>query len=143
MKFYGMDLAPTSLQQQRIRVTAIKRQRIPLRVHFKLAPEIRTRMERLLFETQLTQSDIALNCNVAKSKVCTIARQIGFGPWMRKSERKSRAQSNRNREIIRLVRKGQTYREIAQRYGITKQRAQQIVKLCTDAISREECRRPR
>jgi transcriptional regulator with XRE-family HTH domain len=132
-KLYGMDLGSCPIPRQRIREIAERRQRTPLRVHSQPTAQARTRIERLLFETQFTQSEIALKCGVSQSRVCAIAREIGFGPRTRKSKRISRAQSReqeaRNRQIIRLVRKGQTYREVGECYGITPQRAQQIVRL--------------
>lgn len=97
----------------------------------KLSPKTTARIERLLNRTRLTQIAIAARCGVSPSVVSEIARAIGISPWTRKPERKprSRAQSARNREIIHLVATGRTYREIAEQYGISRQRAHQIVRL--------------
>jgi transcriptional regulator with XRE-family HTH domain len=132
-KFYGLDIGSRPIPRQKIRVVTEKRQRTPLRVPSKLAPETRVRVERLLFQTEFTQSEIAHKCGISQAKVGTIAREIGFAPRMRKSKRISRVQSReqkaRDRQIIQLIEKGKTYREVGQRYGITRQRAQQIVRL--------------
>jgi hypothetical protein len=106
-----------------------KRRHWVRRRHSNLSPETRTQIERLLFQTRLTQVQIGLKCGVAQSRVSTIAREIGFKPWTRKSKFVSGARKTRNREIIRLATMGKTYAEIGQRYGITRQRAQQIVRL--------------
>src|SRR5580700_10708439 len=96
----------------------------------KLPPVIRTSIEQLLTGTSLTQVTIAKRCGVSPTRVSGIARAIGISPWARKSKRKPRspAQRARDREISRLVTMGRTYREIAERYGISRQRAHQIVR---------------
>ena len=70
--------------------------------------------------------------------VSSTARAIGISPWARKSKRKprSRAQMAREREIVRLVTMGRTYREIAEQYGISRQRAHQIARVYRDKASR-------
>lgn len=111
---------------------------MPRQTHPKLSPETRTSIERLLNRTRLTQIVIAARCGVSPSKVSLIARAIGFRPWARKSERGSHAQTTRNREIIDLVAVGRTYLEIAKQYGISRQRAHQIVRVYRDKVTSEE-----
>ena len=100
----------------------------------KLSPETRTSIEQLLTGTSLTQTAIAARYGVSPKMVSCIARAIGFGPWTRKPERKGRspAQVARDREIVRLVAMGRTYREIAEQYGISRQRAHQIMRRYAD-----------
>jgi hypothetical protein len=101
-------------------------------IGYQTAAEVQIQIERLFSETRLTQVQIALKCGVAQSRVSTIAREIGFKPWTRKSKFVSRARKTRNSEIIRLAATGKTYAEIGERYRITRQRAQQIVRLYRD-----------
>lgn len=103
----------------------------------KLPPGIRASIERLLTGTSLTQVAIAKICGVSPTMVSGVARAIGISPWARKSRRKprSRAQMARDREIVRLVTMGRTYREIAELYGISRQRAQQIARPYRDKAS--------
>ena len=102
---------------------------MPRHAHSTLPPKTRARIESLLLQTRLTQVTIVAKCGVSPSRVSVIAREVGFSPWTRKSNRRSRAQEERNRDIIRLVRLGLTYREIGEQYGVSRQRAQQIVRL--------------
>ena len=96
----------------------------------KLSPETRTSIERLLQQTCLTQITIAAKCGVSVPVVSALARENGFTPWTRKSNRKPRcpAHQARNQEIVRLAGTGRTYGEIGERYGITRQRVHQIVR---------------
>lgn len=135
LKLYGLDIGAYPIPRGKIRAITERRQRTPLRVRSRLTAETRTRIERLLFETQFTQSEIAQKCGVSQSKVGTIAREIGLGPRMRRSNCARPPLSSRDRGIIRLARKGRTYREIGQLYGVTRQRAQQIMKLYGDKLS--------
>jgi hypothetical protein len=122
--------------QRRIRTIKKERQRAPLQVD--LPSTTRARVERLLYATEFTQSEIAVKCGVTQSKVSAIARDIGLGRRTRKARYPSRARTKRNREIIRLVKRGRTYREVGQRYGITRQRVHLIVKLYGTEHSRTE-----
>ena len=100
----------------------------------KLSSETRTSIERLLTGTRLTQNAIAARCGVSISTVSAIARAIGIRLWARKPERKPRFPSHiaRDQEIIRLASLGRTYKEIGERYGISRQRAHHIVQLYRD-----------
>lgn len=95
-------------------------------------------IERLLTWTSLTQVTIAKRCGISPTMVSGVARAIGISPWARKSKRKPRsgAQMAREREIVRLATMGRTYREIGEQYGISRQRAHQIVRIYRDRFQR-------
>src|ERR1700740_732047 len=101
--------------------------RIGHKIHpLGLAAAIRNRIDKLLKHTRLSKRTIAGRCGVSQSKVSVIAGEIGFKPWQRKS---LSGQTARNRKIIQLVALGRSYSEIANQFGISRQRVHQITRL--------------